>query len=153
VIEYRQGNLLEADTEALVNAVNCVGVMGKGIALQFKLVFPGNFEQYKRACDAGSMRLGEVLVVSTGSQANPRYIINFPTKYHWRESSRLESIEIGLNSLTTEVRRLGIQSIAMPALGCGLGGLDWPTVKPHIEAHMAELRDVRVLMFEPGGVP
>lgn len=124
--------------------------MGKGIALQFKLAYPENFEHYKQACDAGKVQLGEVLVVPTGRSDNPAYIVNFPTKYHWRDRSRLDSIEAGLRSLVTAVIRLGIRSIAVPALGCGLGGLDWSAVKPLIEKAFAEVPRVRVLLFEPG---
>ena len=153
MIERGEGSLLDADVEVLVNAVNCKGVMGKGIALQFKLAYPENFEQYKQACDAGDVHLGEVLVVATGKIDNPAYIINFPTKYHWRDRSRLDSIEAGLRSLIRAVERLGIRSIAVPALGCGLGGLDWSDVKPLIEKAFAQVPDVRVLLFEPGSGP
>jgi O-acetyl-ADP-ribose deacetylase (regulator of RNase III) len=153
MIEHTQGNLLEADAEALVNAVNCVGVMGKGIALQFKQAFPGNFRQYKQACETGNMRLREVLVVATDRAENPLYIINFPTKYHWKEKSQLEIIRVGLSSLVREVRRLGIRSVAVPALGCGNGGLDWSEVKPLIETAFTELSDVHVLLFEPASEP
>lgn len=153
MIQIGNGNLLKADAEALVNTVNCVGVMGKGIALQFKQAFPDNFRQYKQACDAGAMQLGEVLVVPTNQKENPAYIINFPTKYHWKGKSKLEDIKSGLESLVRLVRLLGIESIAVPPLGCGNGGLDWQDVKPLIESAFAGLPDVRVLLFEPGNVP
>ncbi len=153
MIEPGKGNLLEAHAEALVNTVNCVGVMGKGIALQFKQAFPENFRAYKKATDAGLVKLGEVLVVHTGCRENPSYIINFPTKYHWREKSNLSDIGTGLRSLLREVRLLGITSIAVPPLGCGNGGLDWADVKPLIEAAFAELPAVRLLLFEPGSAP
>lgn len=153
MIERGKNNLLNADAEALVNTVNCVGVMGKGIALQFKQAYPDNYKQYKRKCDAGNMRLGEVLVVPTGRMDNPAYIINFPTKYHWKEKSRIENIKSGLDALIKEVRQRGIQSIAVPPLGCGNGGLDWAEVKPLIEAAFAELPDVHVLLFEPDNAP
>ncbi len=153
MIERGEGSLLDADVEALVNAVNCKGVMGKGIALQFKLAYPENFEQYRQACDAGDVHLGEMLIVSTGRTDNPAYIINFPTKYHWRDRSRLDSIEAGLHSLISTVKRLRIRSIAVPALGCGLGGLDWSDVKPLIKKAFAQVPNVRVLLFEPGSGP
>jgi O-acetyl-ADP-ribose deacetylase (regulator of RNase III) len=153
MIERGTNNLLQANVEALVNTVNCVGVMGKGIALQFKQAFPDNYKRYKQACDTGRMRLGTVLVVPTGRMDNPAYIINFPTKYHWKEKSRIENIKSGLDALITEVQQLGIKSIAIPPLGCGNGGLDWSEVKPLIEAAFAELPDMRVLLFEPGNAP
>jgi O-acetyl-ADP-ribose deacetylase (regulator of RNase III) len=149
MIEMKQGNLLELDVEALVNAVNCVGVMGKGIALQFKQMFPEVFEQYKIACVAGEVIPGRVLTVQTGRLFNPQYIIHFPTKRHWREHSRLEDVQSGLVALTAEVECLGIQSIAIPPLGCGNGGLDWVVVQPLIVAAFASLPDVQVCLFEP----
>jgi O-acetyl-ADP-ribose deacetylase (regulator of RNase III) len=121
--------------------------------LQFKLAYPENFDRYKQACDAGHMRLGEVLVIPTGTKDNPVYIVNFPTKYHWRDRSHLDSIETGLRSLIDAVKRLGITSIAVPALGCGLGGLDWSDVKPLIEEAFEQVPDARVLLFEPDSGP
>jgi O-acetyl-ADP-ribose deacetylase (regulator of RNase III) len=153
MIERGEGNLLNADVEALVNAVNCMGVMGKGIALQFKMAFPENFEQYKQVCAAGNVHLGEVLVIPTGRKDRPAYIMNFPTKYHWRDRSSLDSIETGLRSLINAVKRLRVNSIAVPALGCGLGGLDWSDVRPLIEEAFAQVPAVRVLLFEPGSGP
>lgn len=153
MIERSTGNLLAADVEALVNTVNCVGLMGKGIALQFKQAFPLNFTHYAAACRAGEVIPGRMLVYDTEGLANPRYIINFPTKRHWKGRSRLEDIASGLEALVAEVQRLGISSIAVPPLGCGLGGLDWQVVRPLIEAAFAALPRVRVLLFEPGGSP
>jgi O-acetyl-ADP-ribose deacetylase (regulator of RNase III) len=149
MLELKQGNLLEEDAEALVNAINCVGVMGKGIALQFKQAFPENFQQYKQACDAKEVQPGRMFTVPTGKLFNPKYIINFPTKRHWREKSKIEDIQTGLNALVAEVQRLGITSIAIPALGCGNGGLDWIEVKPLIESAFVELPEVRAMIFEP----
>jgi O-acetyl-ADP-ribose deacetylase (regulator of RNase III) len=149
MVELVRGNILEADAEAIVNTVNCVGFMGKGIALQFKKAHPENFEAYRRACAAGDVQPGRMFVHATGQMYNPRYIINFPTKRHWRGPSRFEDIEAGLRSLIAEVHRLGISTIAVPPLGCGLGGLDWAKVRPMIEAAFAELPGVRVLLFEP----
>jgi O-acetyl-ADP-ribose deacetylase (regulator of RNase III) len=153
MIELVRGNILEADAEAVVNTVNCVGFMGKGIALQFKKAHPENFEAYRRACAAGEVQPGRMFVHVTGRMVNPRYIVNFPTKRHWRGSSRYDDIQTGLISLVDEVRRLGISIIAVPPLGCGLGGLDWAKVRPMIEAAFAEMPTVRVLLFEPAGAP
>lgn len=153
MIEFQRGNLLEAKAAALVNTVNCVGVMGKGIALQFKQAFPENFKQYHKACNAGAVKPGKMFTVATGNLFNPGYIINFPTKRHWKGKSKLEDIQSGLAALVAEVQRLGIQSIAIPPLGCGNGGLDWAVVKPLIIKAFATLPDIEVLIFEPGGAP
>jgi len=153
MIEPTQGNMLEADAEALVNTVNCVGVMGKGIALQFKQAFPENFAHYAKTCKAGQMQPGRVLVFETGGMLNPKYIINFPTKRHWKGKSKMEDIESGLVDLIAQVRRLDIRSIAVPPLGAGLGGLSWQEVRKRIESAFTELPDVRVLLFEPKGAP
>lgn len=153
MIEITNGNLLEANAEALVNTVNCVGYMGKGIALQFKQAFPANFKAYEAACRAAEVVPGRMLVHDNGRLLNPRYIINFPTKRHWRGKSRMADITSGLKALVREVRNLGVHSIALPPLGCGLGGLDWREVRPRIEQAFQELPDVRVLLFEPAGTP
>ena len=148
-----QGNILEADAEALVNTVNCVGVMGKGIALQFRQAFPENFKEYAKACRGGLVRPGKMLVVATNRLVNPRYIINFPTKRYWKAKSRMEDIESGLTALVSDVRRLGIRSIAVPALGCGLGGLPWPEVQRRMRDAFEQLPEVRWLVYEPAGTP
>jgi O-acetyl-ADP-ribose deacetylase (regulator of RNase III) len=154
MIEITRGNLLEADVEAIVNTVNTVGVMGKGIALQFKKAFPENFTIYKKACDAKELHPGKMLVVATNAIiGTPRYIINFPTKRHWRGKSKMEDIDSGLAALTEEVRSRAIKSIAVPPLGCGNGGLRWSEVLPRITNAFADLPDVRVLVFEPAGAP
>ncbi len=152
MVEFKQGNLLEENMEALVNTVNCVGVMGKGIALQFKQAFPENFKQYKKACDAKQVQPGQMFTTST-DKLFPRYIINFPTKRHWKGKSKIEDIESGLKALIKEVKQLKIQSIAIPPLGCGNGGLNWEVVKPMIVGACAEFPDVRVVIFEPVGAP
>lgn len=149
----KKGDLLKSDAEALVNTVNCVGVMGRGIALQFKKKFPENFAAYKKACDTKGLTLGNVLVVDMGKMFNPRYIINFPTKDHWRAKSRIEDIAAGLESLVAVVRDRKIKSIAIPPLGCGLGGLDWIEVRPLILRAFEKLTDVQVSVFEPGKTP
>lgn len=153
MIRARQGNLLEANAEALVNTVNCTGFMGKGIALQFKQAFPENFDAYLRACRAREVQPGRMFTFETGMMTNPRYIVNFPTKRDWRGKSCLEDIECGLRALIDEVRRLDIRSIAVPPLGCGLGGLAWSTIRPLIEKAFAALPDVEVMLFSPSGAP
>jgi O-acetyl-ADP-ribose deacetylase (regulator of RNase III) len=148
VIEAAAGDMLRAQAEALVNPVNCVGVMGRGLALQFKRAFPRNFAAYAEACRRGQVQPGRVLVVETGQSTTPRYIANFPTKRHWKDPSRLADIDAGLVALRAEVARLGVRSIAVPPLGCGLGGLAWSEVRPRIYRALAAL-DVRVLLYEP----
>jgi O-acetyl-ADP-ribose deacetylase (regulator of RNase III) len=150
MIEYCSGNLLEADAEALVNAVNTVGVMGKGIALQFRRAFPANYAAYRRACERGEMQPGRMFVFDTGQPTNPRYILNFPTKRHWKDKSRLADVKSGLSALPETVRQLNIKSIAIPPLGCGLGGLQWETVHPLLVEAFAALPQVRVLLYAPG---
>jgi O-acetyl-ADP-ribose deacetylase (regulator of RNase III) len=151
MLERAVGNLLEADVDALVNTVNTVGVMGKGIALQFKRAFPDNFAVYERACRAGEVEVGRMLVVER--LASPRYIINFPTKKHWSRPSQLSYVKDGLVDLVEQVRRLGIRSIAIPPLGAGNGGLPWDQVRPLIEDAFAPIEDVRVLLYEPRSAP
>ncbi len=153
MIERTTGDILKADVEALVNSVNCVGVMGRGIALQFKNAFPDNFKAYAAACSRKEVQPGRMFVFETGYLGNPRYIINFPTKRHWRGPSRLEDIEVGLVALVAEIRARDIRSIAIPPLGAGLGGLNWQEVRPRIEAAMQELDEVRAVVFEPDGPP
>jgi len=148
MISYRIGNILQADCEALVNPVNCVGVAGKGLALQFRQVFPANFEAYRAACQNRQLVPGKLFVFHTGLE-RPKYIINFPTKRHWRDKSRLEDIQLGLKSLIEEIRRLSVRSIAIPALGCGLGGLDWKDVRPMIEQAFQDVPEVHVMIYLP----
>ncbi len=147
------GNLLEDDAEALVNTVNCVGQMGKGIALQFKQAFPENFHVYQSACRADEVKPGHMLVFDTGRCLNPRYIVNFPTKRHWRGKSRLEDIQAGLPALVQEIRTRGIMSVAVPPLGCGNGGLDWKVVRPLIINALSPLEDVEIRLYSPHGAP
>ncbi len=146
-----QGNLLTADVDALVNTVNTEGVMGKGLALQFKKAFPDNFVSYERACKAGEVKTGQVHVVQR--LASPRFIINFPTKQHWRAPSKIEYVRDGLKDLIERVKELHIGSIALPPLGCGNGGLAWSAVRPLIVEAFAAAPDVRVVLFEPGDAP
>ncbi len=149
MIEFTSGDILQADVEALVNTVNCVGIMGRGIALQFKNTFPENFKAYAAACNREEVRPGRMFVFETGYLSNPKYIINFPTKRHWRGKSRLEDIETGLAALAGEITSRGIRSIAVPPLGSGLGGLDWRQVRPRIEAALGFLENVSVVVFQP----
>ncbi|MBQ1061586.1 MULTISPECIES: type II toxin-antitoxin system antitoxin DNA ADP-ribosyl glycohydrolase DarG [Micromonospora] len=153
MIVVSHGNLLTADAEALVNTVNTVGVMGKGIALQFKRAYPANYTAYRAACAAREVKLGEMFVFDSARLGPRRYVINFPTKSHWRANSRIEDIRSGLADLVRVVRETGITSVAVPALGCGNGGLDWGEVRPMIEEAFAELPEIRVLLFPPEGAP
>lgn len=153
MIEFTHGDILQSDAEALVNTVNCVGVMGRGIALQFKNRFPGNFQAYAAACSSELVQPGRMFVYETRSLTNPKFIINFPTKRHWKGKSRIEDIEAGLTALANEIRDRGIKSIAIPPLGAGLGGLSWNDVRPRIIEAMKAVTDVRVLVFEPTSAP
>lgn len=153
MIELVEGNLLQADVQALVNTVNTEGVMGKGIALQFKRAFPAMFEEYEREAQAGRLEVGRVQVHEVGKLVGPRWIINFPTKKSWRQPSRLEWIRTGLDSLVEEVQRRGIQSIAVPPLGCGNGGLEWVDILPLIRDAFGRVPAVRVLVYPPRGAP
>ena len=153
MIEYRTGDILAADSEALVNTVNCVGIMGRGIALQFKKKFPANFKAYAKACKHGEVQPGKMFVFETEGLTNPRYVINFPTKRHWRGASRMSDIEAGLQALATEIRARRIRTIALPPLGSGLGGLDWMEVRAAIERALQALPGVLITVFEPSGRP
>lgn len=153
-ITIKQGDLLrQDDVDAIVNTVNCVGVMGKGIALQFKNKWPANYSAYEAACKAKQVRPGTMFVFDSGGLVKPNYIINFPTKDHWRGKSRIEFIRDGLVDLVAQIKRLGIRSIAIPPLGCGNGGLEWDEVRPLIEQAFAVLPDVEVRLFAPAGAP
>ncbi len=149
-----RGDLLKQDdVGAIVNTVNCVGVMGKGIALQFRNKWPENFRAYEAACKAKQVRPGRMFVFDSGGLMKPNFIINFPTKDHWRGKSRMEFVRNGLADLVAQIRRLGIRSIAIPPLGCGNGGLDWAEVKPLIESAFAALPEIEVRLFPPEGAP
>jgi O-acetyl-ADP-ribose deacetylase (regulator of RNase III) len=153
VIRYVEGDILEAQSEALVNTVNSVGVMGRGVALQFKRAYPENYKAYVAACKRGEVRPGRMFVFDRGKLAEPRYIINFPTKIHWRGKSRIEHIESGLEALISEIRTRHIRSVAIPPLGSGLGGLDWAEVRPLIDRALSEIADVQAEVYEPTSVP
>lgn len=149
MIRYVEGDILKADVEVLVNTVNCVGVMGRGIALQFKNAYPDNYKQYKHACDLGEVVPGKMLIHATGMLTNPKYIINFPTKRHWKGKSRLEDIDSGLDALVIDIQKLRITSIAIPPLGSGLGGLPWNKVKEMIQQKLADIDNLTTLVYEP----
>ena len=153
MIRFKTGDILAEHAEALVNTVNCVGIMGRGIALQFKKAFPENFRAYAELCERREVKPGRMFVFETGALTNPQYIINFPTKRHWRGNSRIEDIEAGLKDLATVIRARGIRSIAVPPLGSGLGGLEWSAVRPRIEKALRGFNDLQVVVFEPRGAP
>lgn len=152
MIQLTKGNLLQANVEALVNTVNTVGVMGKGIALQFKEKFEENYKLYKKAAEGEKIHTGEVFIVPSNRMDGIKWIINFPTKKHWRNPSKLEYIETGLNDLIIRINELDIKSIAMPPLGCGNGGLDWSVVKDLIIEKFKILPEVNVLLYEPSNI-
>ena len=146
MITYKSGDIFTSNCQALVNPVNCVGVMGRGLALEFKEKYPENFRVYKTICGRGKMKIGRMLSIIDGG----RIIVNFPTKLHWRQKSKLAYIEQGLDDLVSRTITLfSIRSIAVPALGCGLGGLDWTEVKPLLDEKLVRLNSVNVEVYEP----
>lgn len=153
MIEFKTGNLLEADVEALVNTVNTKGVMGKGVALQFKQAFPANYEAYRHACVRGDVDIGRVFIFRTGYLQNPRWIINVPTKRDWKQPSRIEYVRRGVEALIDTLRTYDIKSVAIPPLGAGSGGLDWNSVKSIIIEALHQLPNVRAWVYEPSGTP
>ncbi|CAM3590319.1 macro domain-containing protein [Deinococcus frigens] len=153
MIRAEQGNLLDAKAMALVNTVNTVGVMGKGIALQFKRAFPDNYREYVQAVKKGEVQIGKMFVTQRPPLYTPQFIINFPTKQHWREKSQLEYITAGLEDLVQTLLALEIKSVAIPPLGCGHGGLDWDEVRPLIVQALNALPDVEVLLYSPDATP
>ena len=154
MIEETKGDLLKSQTEALVNTVNTVGVMGKGVALQFRQAFSNDyFKDYQKACQEKKLQIGKIHVFELNSLENPRYIINFPTKKHWKGKSRIEDIEAGLKDLIEVIKNYNVKSIAMPPLGCGNGGLNWKDVKPLIKKYFEQIPEVHLLLFVPSGSP
>lgn len=152
MIREGHGNLLPADAEVLVNTVNTVGVMGKGLALQFRRAYPEMFEVYAEACKRGEVVLGRVHVWPTGATTGPRFVVSFPTKGHWRARSDLADlgdVRTGLVDLERVVRDLEIRSIAVPALGCGFGRLAWTEVGPLILSAFSHLTDIEVTIHAP----
>ncbi len=149
MIEFTQGNLLESRAEALVNTVNTVGVMGKGVALMFKEAFPENFKKYEVACRAEELRVGKMFVTRRDALLGPKWVINFPTKEHWRYPSKMEWVERGLDDLKSVIMENKIRSIALPPLGAGNGGLDWVKVRELIVEKLKDLKDIQVIIYEP----
>lgn len=154
MIEIRRGDLFDADVEALVNPVHCAGIMKRGLCRHFKTQFPANTKTYKAACDAGTLRPGDVLVHDRGGlfgdQDRPRYVLNVATKDHWTDSARLADIETGADAVVEEVRTRDISSVAVPAVGCGGGGLAWTDVRPRLTDSLAALdNSVRTLVYAP----
>ncbi|RAT96980.1 macro domain-containing protein [Brevibacillus sp. Leaf182] len=149
MITLKQGDLFESNADAIVNTVNCVGVMGKGVALEVKKRYPHVYSEYRKACDAGVIKPGVIQSIATENLFGPKYIINFPTKRHWKTNSIIEDIEIGLITLVDEIKKLKLQSIAIPPLGCGNGGLDWDVVKPKIINALSGLDNIDITIFEP----
>lgn len=157
IIEYHDGvdMLANCDVEALVNPVNCVGVMGKGLALQVKMAYPNNFRAYASTCARGELRPGRLFTyIRTAPDGyvldNPTFIVNFPTKRHWRDPSRLADIKLGLAALADVIAQCRIRSIAIPQLGCGLGGLNWAEVRPLILTALGPIDNLRLKIYEPG---
>ncbi|WP_040156206.1 type II toxin-antitoxin system antitoxin DNA ADP-ribosyl glycohydrolase DarG [Mobilicoccus massiliensis] len=154
MIRELRGNLLSDDADALVNTVNTVGVMGKGIALQFKRAYPDMFKNYAREAKNGRLETGRMHVWETSGLTGPRFIINFPTKRHWKGGSRIEDIGAGLDDLVRVVQEHGITSVAVPPLGCGNGGLDWADVAPLMHAALQPLATtVDIRLYVPAGAP
>jgi len=153
MIKYVTGNILKSDAEAIINTVNCVGIMGKGIALQFKKAFPQNFTAYEKACRHKEVRTGKMFIFDRESFINPKYIINFPTKRHWKAMSKYEDIDTGLIALAEDIQKLNIKSVAIPPLGCGLGGLAWNIVKEKIVNTFSIIPGIEVYLYEPKGAP
>lgn len=152
MLSFTQGDILRDESEAIVNPVNCVGVMGRGLALQFRKAYPTVFDAYATACKQGEVQPGRMFVTETGDLL-PRCVVHFPTKRHWRDKSRMEDIETGLAALVQIIRAYRLRSIAIPALGAGLGGLEWSDVRPRIVAALSELDAVRIRIYEPVVVP
>lgn len=147
-MKFLSGNLFESNAEALVNTVNTVGVMGKGVALQFKERFPANYMRYASACKKEEVKIGKMFITPTDSMMNPKWIINFPTKKHWMHKSSYGFIEAGLDDLVIQIEKLNIQSIAIPPLGAGQGGLNWEKVKELIQEKLGHL-NIEISVFEP----
>lgn len=151
-IEFKNGDMFSEPVQALVNTVNCVGVMGKGVALEFKKRWPANFKAYRKLCDAKQLSPGEMFTFDTKelfASEGPQFLINFPTKAHWRSKSKISYVEDGLDALLKTIEDHDIKSIAIPPLGCGNGGLDWNDVKPLIEVKLSGLSDVKIIVFPP----
>jgi O-acetyl-ADP-ribose deacetylase (regulator of RNase III) len=138
MLEFRNGDLLADDAVALVNTVNCVGVMGKGIALAFKSAYPDNYRLYRSACQRGDIRPGCVFVTQPGLMFGPRHIVNAATKDHWRDGSRMEWIERAAREIVSFCNSMRVETIAVPALGCSNGGLPWMRVRQVLEREFSD---------------
>lgn len=145
MIHFMSGNIFESKAQTITNPVNCVGVMGKGLALGFKTRYPAMFMDYAKRCSKNEVKLGEPYVWSNGSVQ----ILNFPTKGHWRDRSYIKDIEVGLDFIVNNYKTMGITSLAIPALGCGLGELSWDAVKALIEEKLGNMADIEIFVFEP----
>ena len=148
MIEFKNGNIFDEDVEAIINTVNCVGVMGRGLALQYKKTFPNNFKAYSLACKNGEVTAGKMFIYINQQLINPKYIINFPTKRHWKGKSKIEDISTGLDDLIKVINQYNIKSIAIPPLGSGLGGLNWHNVKKLINQKLFNIK-CKIVIFEP----
>ena len=149
MIKYITGNILESNAEALINTVNIVGVMGKGIALQFKKAYHNNYKAYVEACKRNEIEIGSLFVVKDSNlNSGEKYIINFPTKKDWRKPSEYSFIETGLDDLIRVLKKYKIQSVAIPPLGAGNGGLEWEKVKRIIEQKLGKL-EIEIIVYEP----
>ena len=145
MLRFTRGDIFRQRVEALVNPVNCLGVMGRGLALQFKVAYPECFPPYRQACRDGALRPGNVLITPTG-YAMPKCIVHFPTKRDWRDNSLRHDIDEGLRDLAIAIQHRRMTSIAVPPLGCGLGGLSWTSIRPLVERHLGGLScDITVL--------
>jgi len=145
LVTYVSGDIFKSPAQVLTNAVNCVGVMGKGIALEFKNRYPSLFHDYKKRCDNREVLPGQPYLWENEDVQ----ILNFPTKRHWRDHSLLQDIEEGLAYLAANYEKMGIQSLAMPALGCGNGGLRWDEVQPLIDKYLGAIPDLDVYVYQP----
>lgn len=149
MLNFTTGNLLEARSQALVNTVNTVGVMGKGIALMFKERFGDNYRQYASACKEGKVQTGQMFITELSELDGPRWIVNFPTKQHWRSPSQLKWVIEGLHDLRQFLLENNVKSIAIPPLGAGNGGLSWELVRPEIELALGDIPNIEITVFEP----
>ncbi len=148
-MEIIKGDILKSKTDAIVNPINCVGFMGKALAKKVKDKYPHNFKVYKEVCNENNLNIGEILTYPIPSKEKPDFIFNFPTKYHYKDDSKLEYIEKGLNQLRSEILYLNINSISIPALGCGLGNLNWNEVKNVIFKKLDDLKEINIYLYEP----
>ena len=150
------GNIFEATTQSIVNPVNCVGVMGAGLALKFKAFYPEMFTYYKEQCDAGKVRPGVIVAWALDTWHSDdyamHYIFNVPTKIHWRDPSTMSYIRLGVDALITTMKEHDVHSVAIPAIGCGLGGLQWDEVsRTIIEKFQRRAQDKAVFLYAPHG--